>query len=93
MQDLAESGVDVLGKKVPDSGTPFRSLMATGPLGLGMGVATSPLGLLYTPWGQQAATSLFARRPEAAAPLASAWRTMGSLSPVAGPAFLQYVPR
>lgn len=92
MQDLAESGVDVLGKKVPDSGTPFRALMASGPLGVGTGVLASPLGLFYTPLGQQAVTGLLTRRPEFATPVAGAFRTMGRVSPLLGPSLLQSLP-
>lgn len=92
MQDLAESGVDVLGKKVPDSGTPFRSLMASGPVGLGLGAAASPLGLLYTQPGRQIATAVLARRPDAAAPLARGIRAIGGpAGAIAGPTVLPYL--
>jgi len=92
MQDLARRGVDVLGNKVPDSGTPFRALMAAGPLGLGVGLASSPLGLLYTRAGRQTLATLLARRPEAAAPIASGARAVGRLAPAVGPSLRQLLP-
>lgn len=48
MQDLANPAEAVLGSKVPDSGTPFRSLVATGIPGAIASAATLPLIPLYT---------------------------------------------
>lgn len=66
MQDLADAAENVLGPKVPDSGTPFRTLMASGPIGLGIGAATSPASLLYTPTGQRLIAALLTKRPKGA---------------------------
>lgn len=70
MQDLAETGESVLGATVPDSGTPFRSLMATGPAGLLSTAVASPLAPLYTKSGQDLMAYLLTRRPEQAGLLA-----------------------
>jgi len=89
MEDLADEGVEVLGKTVPDSGTPFRSLMSAGMLGAPLGAAMSPLGLLYTKPGRQLATAVLARRPEAAANVAQGLRAIGSpAGAIAGPTIL-----
>lgn len=43
LQDLSEPAMQVLPQRVPDSGTPFRSLMTVGGLsGLGVGVGANP---------------------------------------------------
>jgi len=85
MQDLAESGESVLGATVPDSGTPFRSLMATGLPGLISTAATSPLAPMFTPAGQRAMASILTQRPETAGLLAGSLRaTSPRLSAIAG---------
>lgn len=70
MQDLAETGESVLGATVPDSGTPFRSLMATGLPGLISTGMTAPLAPMYTPAGQAAMAKILTQRPEMAGLLA-----------------------
>ena len=82
MQDLSESAKTALGNKVPDSGTPFRSLMAAlaGGVGAGAvgfpavasalsGLAASPL--LYSKTGQNALATLMTKRPDFANALAA----------------------
>ena len=75
MQDLAETGEDVLGATVPDSGTPFRTLMATGPAGLLSTAVAAPLAPMYTPAGQAAMARILTQRPEAAGLLADYLQT------------------
>lgn len=85
MQDIAEAGTNVLSQKVPDSGTPLRSLVNLGALYGGYAVhpgtaAAAGAGVLpYTPWGQKAASSLLASRPAMAAPIAEGVRKASSL--------------
>jgi hypothetical protein len=82
MQDLSESAKTALGNKVPDSGTPYRALIAAlaasggaGAAGLPAvatalgGLAASPL--LYSGPGQQLTATLLARRPAGANALAN----------------------
>lgn len=91
MQDLADSGRDVLGRKVPDSGTPLR--MATN-VGLGMGIGggamlepitlalTAATAAPFTKAGTNSLRYLLTERPELA-------RTLGDYisrsAHVAGP--------
>lgn len=78
MQDLAKAGKNVLGQKVPDSGTPYRALAAAlaggtaGGMMLGPGAAIGGLGVagLYTRPGQKLVASLLTSRPEFAGYLA-----------------------
>ena len=46
-QDLADSAVGVMGRKVPDSGTPYRTLMANPVQGAISSVLGSPLSAVY----------------------------------------------
>jgi len=79
MQDLSESAKTALGNKVPDSGTPYRSMMAAlaasggagvaGFPGVAAGVLASPL--LYSQTGQNAMASLLTKRPAFANALAN----------------------
>jgi hypothetical protein len=79
MQDLSESAKIALGNKVPDSGTPYRSmitaLLASGGAGVAglpgvaAGVLASPL--LYSQTGQNAMASLLTKRPAFANALAN----------------------
>jgi hypothetical protein len=74
MQDYAEGGRHLLGDTLPDSGTPYRSLLATlGAGALGAGAFNVPaalgvlgggagLGAMYSPQGR-AAMNYFLRRP------------------------------
>jgi hypothetical protein len=85
MQELAEQGKEVLGSKVPDSGTPYRAMTgllgglgvgAIEPTGIGLGTTLGAAGLssLYTRPGTAAMRALLARRPDLAAPAASVVR-------------------
>jgi len=83
MQDLSEPAKSVLGSKVPDSGTPFRTLTALGAGGaagglIGPGTAAGVLAapILYSRAGQNALAALIARRPAAAEPLANELRRL-----------------
>lgn len=86
MQDLSEAGKSALGPKVPDSGTPYRSmlgLLAAGGAGAATGIvspATASAALLgpavYSRFGQNALATLLARRPDAAEPVANALRRL-----------------
>ena len=81
MQDLSETGKTVLGNKLPDSGTPYRSLLAM-LAGGGAGVAGYPAlaaGLLagpalYSAPGQRMAATLLTQRPAGANALANQFR-------------------
>lgn len=74
MQDLADAGMNVLGRKIPDSGTAGRlaNIGAIGsaainpaiPIGLGVG------GLAYTAPMQKALVALMTQRPELAKKIA-----------------------
>jgi GGDEF domain-containing protein len=93
MQPLAQSGVNVLGKTVPDSGTPYR----VGSAALGGGLATGALsgaidpgmiasilgtGAVYgTDIGRRAAAAALTQRPEAIQALG---RGVYGLAPSAG---------
>lgn len=78
MQDLAEQGTNVLGSKVPDSGTAGRALTSLGlgtaagatgtaiPAGIGLTAASLP----YLPGGRQLAATVLTKRPESAKQLA-----------------------
>lgn len=79
MQDLSEPAKAVLGSKVPDSGTPFRTLTALGAGGaaggfIGPGTAAGVLAapVLYSRPGQATLAALIARRPDAAVPISNA---------------------
>jgi hypothetical protein len=85
MQDLSDAGKAVLSQKVPDSGTPLRSLVglaATGglgylanahPLGAAATIGGATLGALpYTQVGQNAIAALLTKRPDMAPTVANA---------------------
>jgi hypothetical protein len=85
MQDLSESAKTALGNKVPDSGTPYRALVAALAASGGAGaagfptvatalgaLATSPL--LYSKTGQNALATLLTKRPDLANELANQLR-------------------
>jgi len=87
MQDLSDAGKSVLSQKVPDSGTPLRSLIglaATG--GLGYLANAHPLAALgtvaggtvgaipYTNLGQKTLAALLTQRPDMAPTIANAMR-------------------
>lgn len=82
MQDLSENAKTALGNKVPDSGTPFRSILAAIAGGVGASavgfpqvatgltaLAASPL--LYSKAGQNALATLMTKRPDFANALAA----------------------
>jgi len=73
MQDLSESGKTVLGNKVPDSGTPYRTMAAmlasggaglSGYPGIAAGLAAAPV--MYSTAGQKMMAALLAKRPAGA---------------------------
>lgn len=80
MQDLSDAGRDVLGSKIPNSGTADRMMMGAIPLGalatvspyaaLGAGASMLP----YTQTGQRAAAALLTKRPVGAEALAQGLR-------------------
>lgn len=79
MQDLADAGENVLGPKVPDSGTPFRlANMAAGGAGywLSPELATTIGGasLAYTNPISKAVAKALTQRPDAAVPIARSVR-------------------
>ena len=79
MQDLANSGQNVIGNKVPNSFTTDRALIAGGGLGAGFVNPAIPAGLLggaalYTPPAQALLRGLVSSRPQAAQPVADALR-------------------
>jgi hypothetical protein len=84
MQDLGSAGQNVLGNKVPDSGTAGKLLLPGSAIaGLGIYEPTMALAagggaltsaLLYTPAGQNALRTLVSSRPELAGPIAEALR-------------------
>ena len=85
-QDLAEAGKSVLGNKVPDSGTPFRTANIAAIMGAVPAFTTHPLaataatgtGALamgaYTTPAQKAIAAILTKRPDIAAPLSQAVR-------------------
>lgn len=71
MQDLGTAGQNVLGSKVPNSGTADRLWMGAGALGAGAINPLIPGGLLagaaaYSPWGQALLRNAVASRPASA---------------------------
>ena len=86
MQDLAEAGERTIGKTVPDSGTPFRSLVATGIPGLIATLLTAPAAVPYTKTGQAAMQKLLVERPEYAGQIAKLVRSMAPAAAVGLPA-------
>lgn len=71
MQDYADAGRNVLGARLPDSGTPYRGLMATllgG--GLGAGAVVDPAAAMMAVGGGMGASALYS--PSAQAALAAA---------------------
>jgi hypothetical protein len=96
MQGYAEAGKSILGNRVPDSGTPYRSL-ATILGGALAGHALSPataLGVagggaatagMYSPLGRAALAHVMATRPAGAQPIAQGLRSFGPLASVMAP--------
>lgn len=89
MQDLSDSAKNVLGSKVPNSGTADR-LMQAGALGSGLVNPLIPAGLLagsgmYSAPAQRALLAAVSSRPQAAQPVAGLLnRTSPMLSPAGG---------
>jgi hypothetical protein len=81
-QDLADAGVSVIGRSVPDSGTPFRTLVSNPLTGLFSVAATAPVAAAYaSPTALRAAQSLISgKRPALATKLAA---ELEMLSPAA----------
>lgn len=85
-QDLAENAVSVMGRQVPDSGTPLRTLVTHPVQGLLTGVATAPLqGVYASPRAQAALQALLSGKRPALATKAAAelemlapWLSQGS---------------
>jgi len=87
MQDLAEQGTNILGSKVPDSGTAGRIGLGVGaggaaygvgalvPAAIGLGTASLP----YLPGGRNIASAILTKRPEQAQMLADAIRKANPL--------------
>jgi hypothetical protein len=83
MQDLSESAKTALGNKVPDSGTPYRSMVAAlaasgGASAMGMpGIAAALIAspLLYSQAGQNMLANILTKRPDFANALAAQLNT------------------
>ena len=87
MQDLAEQGTNILGSKVPDSGTAGRLALGGGAMGaaygagalvpaaIGLGTASLP----YLPVGRNITSAILTKRPEQAQMLADAIRKANPL--------------
>jgi len=83
MQDLSESAKTALGNKVPDSGTPYRSIMAAlaasggaGAMGMpGIAAALIASPLLYSQAGQNMLANILTKRPDFANALAAQLNT------------------
>lgn len=94
MQDLAETGKDVLGQKVPDSGTPFRLMNLAGVGGAPfvdpsvLGVAGA-LGAAYTPPAQAVLRAAMMRRPDALRALGPIAAALGTPAGIALPQVLE----
>jgi hypothetical protein len=83
MQDLSESAKTALGNKVPDSGTPYRSMVAALAASGGAGAAGFPAiaasliasPLLYSQAGQNMLAAILTKRPDFANALAAQLNT------------------
>jgi hypothetical protein len=83
MQDLSESAKTALGNKVPDSGTPYRSMIAALAASGGAGAAGFPAlaasliasPLLYSQTGQNMLAAILTKRPDFANALAAQLNT------------------
>ena len=83
MQDLSESAKTALGNKVPDSGTPYRSMIAALAASGGAGAAGFPAiaasliasPLLYSQTGQNMLAAILTKRPDFANALATQLNT------------------
>jgi hypothetical protein len=76
LQDLGQTAQDVIGNKVPDSGTAGRAATLAGSVGIGALAATDPIAAamtlagvgsvaaLYSPAGKRAAAAILQRLPD-----------------------------
>lgn len=89
MQDYADAGRSVLGARVPDSGTPYRSMLAfLGGAGMGLNPAAAAVaGLsgaaasgMYSPRGQALIEALLTKRPAWAPDVSDAIRNAAPAS-------------
>lgn len=91
MQDLSETGKNVLGSKYPDSGTVGRALVAglapaagaaylNPVLASAAGIGGAALSAPYTQMGQKLTAALLAKRPAIAAPIAQGIRAGAPLT-------------
>lgn len=84
MQDLADAGKNVLGNKVPNSGTADRLLPSAALIGSGAINPAIPLSVLggslaYTPQLQRALVNAFASRPQSAQAVSEGFRKGASV--------------
>ena len=87
MQDLSESGVEILGPKVPDSGTFGRAAAAGIPAWLAAGGAIEPTTLMagiagaspYLPGSQRVIADLMTRRTPSARKIGTHLQTQGPM--------------
>lgn len=100
MGDYADAGRQVLGNTVPDSGTPYRSILTLLGLGgaaaggvpfslpalAGYGGATGLSAALYSPLGRRMLAAALASRPAGASALAGGVRSAGAGAPALAPA-------
>lgn len=90
MQDLSSAGQNVLGNKIPDSGTPTRLMYGLGGLGAGYLDPSIPIGLLagagaYAPPVQRALVGAATSRPASAEAIRELLnRTSPMLAPAGG---------
>ncbi len=91
MQEFADAAENVLGPKVPDSGSPFRAASGLTALGGWMLDPSIPVSIgigsaMYTKPVQKAITGLLTQRPELAGPISEALRRLSPASAAALPA-------
>jgi hypothetical protein len=89
-QPYAEAGKQILGSRVPDSGTPFRSLatilgaaaaghMVSPELAIGGALAGGGAAGIYSPVGRSAIATAMASRPALAGPVANLIQSPGAI--------------
>lgn len=91
-QDFATSSEAVLASKVPDSGTPLRSMiagLAAGALSPVIPIAAAGAGALYTQPAQKALLALMTKRPDLAPQIAEHLKRISSGAGLAIPAVAQ----
>lgn len=89
MQTYAEAGENILGSKLPDSGTAFREMVQHPIQSFIYGTASPPAWLMYSPLGRKIASVVMASRPQLAAPIAQGVR---NVSPMLGNALTTQQP-